>query len=448
MPGRRTVVTATALPPEARARRPEYRNPDLTLSFGGPGRNVTLDLREIAEAFGSDLPPRLWDLLEIAVAVYAADIASLRGENEAWVRSVRFLIPVREPAFWRGVEPKLAEALYVLSHDDFVFDFCERSEPDGSAPAPTEAGKFTGADCVSLLSGGIDSFAGAALLLATERRPLFVAHRPQNPVIVASQEHVCRWLREAFGKPVSFVAIGCGPSRGTTTDYPFPPPEERETSQRTRSFLYLTLGALGCHAAGTSQLFCPENGVLAVNPPLTEARVGGYSTAGTRPRTLARFSGLLSALGVPVQIENPFLYQTKGQLIRDVLRRYFPPEAIQGTVSCWMAGRLSRPCGGCIPCLVRAIAMHSAGLPPEVHMVDPLSTGGETGPESAARANLIDLLVLVGRLQTMTDAQLLRAYPMLLDLVPEASVPSAIGMLRRFAEEAREAVGEGNGGQG
>jgi hypothetical protein len=442
MPTRLNIVVATALPPEALEARPEYKHPDLTLSFHGAGRNIILDWPAICEVFGCEIPPRLRDLLEIAVAVYATDVAFPRGENEAWIRSARFVVPVRDRDLWESLEPQLAEALYVLAHDAFSFDFCARAEEGEEPPAPSNAGTRPDADCVSLLSGGLDSFAGAAMLLATDRRPLFVAHRPQNPMVVASQEHVCRCLQQAFDRPVRLAAVACVPARGGHLDYPYPPPEERETSQRTRSFLYVALGALGCHAAGTDQLFCPENGVLAVNLPLTEARVGGYSTAGTRPQTLARFRGLLSALGIPLQIHNPFLYQTKGELIRDVLRRYFAPEAIQGTVSCWMAGRLSRPCGSCVPCLVRAIAMRAAGLPPEAHAVDPFSTGAEAGPGSAARANLVDLLILVGRLRRMSERELLHAYPVLLEMAPEASIPASIKMLRRFANEAAEALGE------
>jgi hypothetical protein len=465
MPTRLTVVVATGLPEKAWASRREYRSPDLILSFHGPGRNFVVEPAHVAEVLGCTLPPRLLDLLEVAATVYAADIAFRRAENEAWVRWTRFLIPVREVGLWQSIEPELAAALYVLSHDSLSFEFCERAQPDDEVPT-TEAGRLLGADCVSLLSGGIDSFAGAAMLLATGRRPLFVAHRPQNPMVVASQEHVCRSLTEAFGKPMRFAGVGCGPvphprplsvpergegephprplSRGERGErrYEYPAPEERETSQRTRSFLYMVLGAIACHAAGVDELLCPENGVLAVNLPLTEARIGGYSTAGTRPQTLAGFQRLFAALDVPVRIENPFLYQTKGQLIRDVLRPYFAPEAIQSTVSCWMAGRLSRPCGACIPCLVRAVAMRTAGLPSEAHAVDPFSTGAEVGPESAARANLVDLLTLVSRLQRLSDRDLLRVYPMLLELAAAASVPAVIRMLRRFAEEVSEALGE------
>jgi hypothetical protein len=107
-----------------------------------------------------------------------------------------------------------------------------------------------------------------------------------------------------------------------------------------------------------------------------------------------------------------------------------------------MAGRASRPCGTCIPCLVRALAMQTAGLPREAHLVDPLSTGGETGPESAARANLVDLITLTHRLRALSDQELLHAYPVLLELPPDAAIRPAVAMLRRFAEEAEQALAE------
>jgi len=445
MPAHRRVVVATGLPPDALGRWAEHGTPDLTLALSGPHRNVVLDHDRLTAQLGRGLPDRLLDLLEIALAVYSADIAFPRQENEDWVRSTSFLLPVRDPDTWQQIEPQLAEFLYVLSHDAYVFEFERRTGDRGPRTEderhPAEAGgPQCGHDCAALLSGGIDSFAGATALLATARRPLFVAHRPQNPAIVTAQEHVRKALARRFGADTALAAIRCGPARTPRPEYPYPPPDERETSQRTRSFLFLSLGAAACCAAGVDTLYCPENGILSLNVPLTEARVGGYSTASTRPKTLARVCSLLSALGFPIRVENPFVYQTKAQLVRDVLRPHFTVADIQGAVSCWMAGRYSRPCGGCIPCLIRAISMEAAGLPREAHLVDPLATGGATGPESATRANLVDLLTFTHRFRSLDDISLLRAYPMLLELPPEVSTRAAVAMLKRFAEEAATAL--------
>ncbi len=434
-----TVALVTGLPEDELARRPAYHQPDLPIRFRGPHRNFALDLDRFAADLRHEVPPRLCDLIETAATVYAADLAFKRGDNEDWVRSMFLLVPVRDVDFWRSVEPQLGGLLYLLSHDNCVFDFCRRAEPGESARSPGTGG-LTGFDCVALLSGGIDSFAGATALLAAGRRPLFVAHRPQNALISAAQEHVRRCLGQRFGREVKLVVDRSGPTRTCGGEQPFPPPEARESSQRTRSFLYLSLGAAACTAARAAQLICPENGVLAINPPLTEARVGGNSTAGTRPRVLARFSELLAAMGLSVRVENPFLFQTKGQLVRDVLRPHFSAAQIQGAVSCWMTGRASRPCGGCVPCLVRAVAMHAAGLPPEAHNLDPLDPGSAPAADTDAHANLVDLVSFARRVSSLSDTQLLEATPVLLESPPAANIREAIGLLRRFAAEVGRAA--------
>jgi Queuosine biosynthesis protein QueC len=442
MPRPRRVVVATGLPPDALVRRRDYAQADLTLSWSGRRPNLVSGAERIALSSRSGLPPRLWDLLEIALAVTSADIAFLRDPNEAWVRSTSILQPVRDVEFWRCIEPQLAELLYVLSHDAYVFDFepqtaVHQRVAAEAAPTADESDR----DCVALLSGGVDSLAGAATLLAAGRRPLLVGHRPQNPAIVAAQHHAHAALRRRFGDEVAFASVACGARRAADPEYPYPGPAERETSQRTRSLLYLSLGAAACCATGCHTLYCPENGVLALNVPLTEARVGGYSTASTRPRTFAGFTGLMQAIGYPLQVENPFVYQTKAQLVRDVLKPQLPPADIQNTVSCWMAGRYSRPCGGCIPCLIRAIAMELAGLPREAYLIDPLGAGGEAGPESAARASLVDLLTFAHRFRTLDDLELTRTYPVLLDFPPEVALRPAVAMLRQFAQEVEEVLG-------
>jgi len=437
---RRTVALLTGSQDDTCAPGHEARGFDRLVDLRPPGRNFALDAGRLARQLRCTIPPRLQDLIEIAATVYGADLALKRGENEQWVRSIFCLIPVRDADFWRSIEPQLAEFLYVLSHDSFEFEFparAERAEGPGDI-LPDDA--LQGFDCVALLSGGIDSFSGATALLATGRTPLFVAHRPQNALVAAAQEHVRECLEARFGRRVEVVVDRSGPVRPEGAAQPFPPPEAREPSQRTRSFLYLSLAAVACRAADVRQLICPENGVLAINPPLTEARVGGNSTAGARPRALAQFADLLAAAGLPVEVENPFIYQTKGQLIRDVLRPQFSARQIQGTVSCWMAGRASRPCGGCVPCLVRTVAMQAAGLPAEAHVVDPLGPEQMAGRHTDARANLVDLISLARRVSRLADAELLREYPVLLDLPPAVNVGEAIGMLRRFADEVHQAT--------
>ena len=155
---RRTVVLLTDPPDDVCARGPEGQDFDLLIDLRAPGRNFALDTGRFARQLRGTIPPRLRDLIEIAATVYAADLALKRGQNEQWVRSVFCRIPVREADFWRSVEPQLAEFLYVLSHDNFEFEFRARTEWAEGPPDISPSNALQGFDCVALLSGGIDSF--------------------------------------------------------------------------------------------------------------------------------------------------------------------------------------------------------------------------------------------------------------------------------------------------
>lgn len=435
------MVLDTGLPPGALDRYPQFASPDLRLSFDGPGQNVRLDLSRLESTLRRDLPPRLRDLLEVAVAVYTAELALAGAEQANGHRSLSFLMAVRDIAFWQREEPRLAEFLYVLCHGSYVFHFCERGLPEAD-PAPRRASApWGGIDSVALLSGGLDSFAGATGLLASDSRPLFVLHDPGNPTVLAAQDHVTKCLAGRFGSRMKWVTAQCGPTRAARSAWCVPVPGVAEDPEPTSALLYLSLGVAACHATGARRLLCPGNGLLALAPALdTDGKRDGYARTGIQPRTLAPFSQLLSAMGVPLKLENPLIYQTKGQLIRDVLRPHFSPAEIQGSVSCWSAGVSAKPCGACIPCLVRAVAMRTNGLPREAHLIDPLGTGGMAGLAGRARLNLRRLMALIERLRSLNDEQLPDAYPVLLDLPPDGSIRLASSMLRHFAREAAHAI--------
>jgi 7-cyano-7-deazaguanine synthase in queuosine biosynthesis len=438
---RRTVVLDERLPGDTFDQYPQFKTPDLRLRLNGSGHSVLLDLPHISRDLRCHLPPRVRDLLEIAATVYAAEAALNRAERAHGPRFRDFLVPVREPDFWRAQEPWLAEFLYVLSKGSYVFRFCERRPVDGEYEPGGERADWEGTDCVALLSGGLDSFAGATALLASDRRPLFVLHHPDNPAVLAAQEHVLSCLSSRFRSKVRWVAARCGlarPARDLRSPSASRVPPDPEP---TRALLHLSLGAAACHATGARRLLYPRTGLLALAPSLeAEPDRDDCSQTGIPPRALSPFSHLLAAVGVPAKLENPLIYQTKGQLVRDWLRPSFSATEIQGSVSCWSAGKTSRPCGACIPCLIRAIAMRINELPHEAHLVDPLGTGGTTGLGGRVRGNLCRLMSLIERLRSLSDEQLPYAYPALLDLPPEGSIRLASGMLRHFAHEAAQVV--------
>src|SRR5829696_5885571 len=107
------------------------------LNLHGPNANVKLSISDIGRKLLVNIPDRLVDLLEIATYVYAADGAISRGGKTdsdmgaRWRRTLRFKIPVREPALW-GSEPvsaALIETLSFLSDEQYAFDFKPLDQP-------------------------------------------------------------------------------------------------------------------------------------------------------------------------------------------------------------------------------------------------------------------------------------------------------------------------------
>src|SRR4051812_46334365 len=71
-------------------------------------KNINVRIDDISSRLADNLPPLLTDLLEIASYVFCADQFTNRGSVQMrdmgadWRRQFRFVIPVRNPTFWRS----------------------------------------------------------------------------------------------------------------------------------------------------------------------------------------------------------------------------------------------------------------------------------------------------------------------------------------------------------
>jgi len=413
---------------------------DWLLDWESAQRNAVLTLDHLERSLPAALSPLARDFVDVATGIFLADIAVPRGRNEQWVRDIELRLVVRELDFWQSVSRPLTRLVHLLTADNFTITFCPRRDEQPPRLRDADAGAGYDADCVALLSGGVDSLAGAVLLLQTGRRSHFIMHYSGNPTVRMAQDNVAALLAESWPDTHLTSALHIAPDTSSPAALPFPPPDNREESRRARSLLFMTLGAVTAATAGLEEVYIPENGVLTAALPLTRARVGSLSTRSTDPGVIKLFNSLCEQAGWSCRVQNPFLYQTKAELIRDVLRPALSPLDIQKAVSCWMTGRHNRQCGGCIPCLLRRLAMLAAGLPDEAYMTDilgdPLSHSG-----TDAFTNLVDLLTQVSTVLGKSDDELVMEYPRVLDLATAgADVEQILGMLRRFAGEVKEVL--------
>ena len=132
-----------------------------------------------------------------------------------------------------------------------------------------------------------------------------------------------------------------------------------------RSFLFLGLAVTVADTAGLREIYMPENGLIALNPPLELSRLGTCSTRTAHPRFLSRFLEFSKGLGVfSGALKNPYLYESKTDMLRSFDPQLKP--ALMRSVSCAHPSRYQdkhvRHCGYCVPCIYRRSALAACGL--------------------------------------------------------------------------------------
>ncbi len=227
--------------------------------------------------------PAAIDLYRAAAAVYAADARILRSESfDLWTRVLVLHLPVSDVAAWELARHDFLEFLSFLTGDrwDVVFRSVAAKRPSPKPRRPPISPPLTqSADAVCLLSGGLDSFVGALDFLARDKTLLLVSHNASGSARFSSpaQDEVMPALERVAGEPLVHLKMRVNPPKKIGD-------HEAESTQRSRSIIFLGLGVLAASAMpqGTP-LIVPENGFISLNVPLTNGRLGSLSTRTTHP---------------------------------------------------------------------------------------------------------------------------------------------------------------------
>jgi 7-cyano-7-deazaguanine synthase in queuosine biosynthesis len=348
------------------------RDPEI-IRINGTKPTFRIDVEGAEKRMAWPTDDLLLDLVGVAGSVYAADRRISRGTDKrsdfgaAWRRKLHFEIPVRRLEVWQrpAVVDALTELVAFLTDDIVSFEF--RSDEGGLGRSQYGSlfdrdalhGKF---DTVILLSGGLDSLAGAMETLKnTDQRVALVTHVSAQKIL-PHQLLIARKIVELFPGRVLHVPI-----RATAANHS---PAKGET-QRSRTLLFSALAYLVATSleAGRIRLF--ENGVISLNLPFSRQIVGTMATRTTHPRTLELMRRFLGALGnSAVRLDNPYAWLTK----TEVLQRLVQADGvglIEHSISCTSVrdrDRLHTHCGACSQCLDRRFAIVAAGL--EQHEYD------------------------------------------------------------------------------
>ena len=329
----------------------------------GKGGSVEVKIKDIYRHLEANVSARAADLIEIAACVYVADQMAFRSGNKTidygdqWYRHFRFEISVRDPDFWTDpqVTKALAGMLSFLSDDTYEFAFSE-------CDSPSDVGDYLnfratdpnpeGIDRVVMFSGGLDSLGGAIESILVNRKKVTLVSHSSVGHIKGIQKTLVDELRQraqGLTTPPTHVPVWAH-KRGLV---------EVETTQRSRSFLYVALGAVVANLYGLHAVDFYENGVVSVNLPLAQHTLGGRATRTTHPQTMAWFSSLLTQVfEKPFQVRNDFFGYTKQDVVEQI-EQAGTGDLIDKSISCTHTRNASHPsphCGLCSQCLSRRFA--------------------------------------------------------------------------------------------
>ncbi len=331
-------------------------------------------ITEILDEYSLIPSPAALDLLEAAIAAYSADVrVSRKKAFDGWTRDLKLYLSLREASMWEGRGSEIFEKmLRFLTGDHWTVEVRAR-------PLPTQAiakeegftrkkggdvnlGDF---DTACLFSGGMDSFAGACQVLSDSKRAVLVGHHALGGGASKSQNEAEVALREFYDEQSApFLQFFVNPPKGDN--------RESENTTRGRSVMFLGLGIAVSSALaqrqGKARLIIPENGFISLNVPLTTSRLGSFSTRTTHPYLISLMRELLAVLKIPVALDLPFRFQTKGEMLRSMPDAQQLQASIEATMSCSHPGanrfkkgnRGHVHCGHCFPCLIRRASVAQA----------------------------------------------------------------------------------------
>ena len=416
----------------------------------GPDADLDLHVQALGDVLRQAVGPRSADLVRIAAYVHRADTMVSRGgdrddDGAAWKRRMVMCVPVADIGYWSGVgvAERLVAALDYATGDTWEFVFSE-GQPTDLAEVRVETQALLGVaeraamsepGVVTLMSGGIDSLCAVLESARNGERPLVVGHWSTE----AHQARQQRLLDEASVRLTNWSFPHLGFEIHRTGE------EWIESSQRSRAFLFASLGAAVAGELGIERVYVADNGPVSINLPINDQLVGALASRSTHPKFLALYNRFLEGLfPKPVVVSNPLAGKTRAEAMRG-LKAMGCQALLPLTLSCSRWSRLPQAtphCGGCSQCVDRRFATIAAGLeeydPASGYKVDIFRqpVPEDWVGESTARS----YVTFAQRVRPMDNDAMVNAYPQLRDVIvkgdrnADRTLNDAIDMVKRHVE--------------
>lgn len=316
-----------------------------------------IDISEICQ-FKDLVPNALFDMLIMSGIVYSVDrtISRKRFSINGLTREMIINLPTSNLTLWNPLTKSMNELLSFMTGDLWSVKFRPTNNYDlPSIPLSEKCKEVT---AVSLFSGGMDSLIGAIDLAQIESGKIFLASHYDSTMggPKGDQEKVFKMLNECY--PDKFIrfkkAVRIQPQKHKNS----------ELSSRSRSLMFFAIAAIVAEALGTD-IVIPENGSVSLNYPLSDSRRSACSTRTTHPILVNQFNNLLLCLGVKTRANNPYEFQTKGEMVQGCKDPSTLIKIVPQSNSCgkrsqhqfMLDNHFASHCGRCMPCMYRRASL-------------------------------------------------------------------------------------------
>lgn len=301
------------------------------------------------------------DIMVFATLVYLADTRISRSihSQDSWTREIEIQLPVINLETWNASSEDLTRMLDFLTGDKWSVIFEQRDKSfDDLLTCNEEQEAF---EVVSLFSGGMDSLISTINYLEDKKNVVLISHAGDG-FTKNAQTNILKEFKEIYPEITPLYL-----DLWMSFEKEFIPQGEKENTTRSRSFLFISFGVLAVSGVkGVNKLKIPENGLIALNVPLDNLRVGSHSTRTTHPFYLEMWNKVLYNLRFNITVENPYWDKTKGEMANECMNKEFLFRVISKSVSCSSPVKATykklppQHCGFCVPCLIRRAAMQKA----------------------------------------------------------------------------------------
>jgi len=299
------------------------------------------------------------DVLYFTSIIYTLDKLIPRNASaDNWSREINVSIPVSNIELWNNGKKELEEGLAFLTSDNWNLTFVKVKRPyfqQKNNTLPLNAN----IDNICLFSGGLDSLAGGINLADEKNNILFISHVDGVGASKKIQQPLLEKIKEFY--PDKCIEQSPFHVYSDTNN---------EDTTRGRSILFLGFAIFHAINLNVNKVIAPENGVISINLPLTPSRSCSNSTKTMHPYFINKFQNALSLIGANIEIDNPYLMKTKGEMLVESRNLDLIELLSTKTLSCSHGGghtstwinRNSYNCGYCIPCTIRRASINKFNI--------------------------------------------------------------------------------------